>query len=73
MAFSQLLKLPIMAEYESEHTRFMREWMKQHPEQLEAQKEGRALWWDKPQDVETQAADTASNVPQKAYYYQSEV
>jgi hypothetical protein len=35
--------------YESEHTRFMREWLQQHPEQQEVQKTGRALWWDKPQ------------------------
>ncbi|MFA7281424.1 MAG: DUF3460 family protein [Sterolibacterium sp.] len=40
--------------YESEHTKFMREWLKQHPEELEQQKIGRALWWDKPQDQEQQ-------------------
>ncbi|MFA7268159.1 MAG: DUF3460 family protein [Sterolibacterium sp.] len=38
--------------YESEHTKFMREWLKQHPEELEQQRIGRALWWDKPQDQE---------------------
>lgn len=62
-----------MADYESEHTRFMREWLKQHPEQIEQQKAGRALWWDKPQDTQTTDEQRASKVPQKPYYYQSEV
>jgi len=60
-----------MAEYESEHTRFMREWLKKHPEEIESQKAGRALWWDKPQDPQTSAENCASKVPQKAYYYQN--
>ena len=40
--------------YESEHTKFMREWMAKHPEQAEEQRKGRALWWDKPQQVARQ-------------------
>ena len=60
-----------MAQYESEHTRFMRDWMQQHPEEFQSQKEGRALWWDKPQDPQTEAEYRAAKVPQKAYYYQS--
>ncbi len=32
--------------YESELTKFMREYLKQHPEELESQKKGRAAWWD---------------------------
>ncbi len=62
-----------MAIYESEHTKFMREWMKAHPEELEVQRQGRALWWDKPQDLKETAANTASSVKNKAYYYQNEV
>ncbi|MBI3523116.1 MAG: DUF3460 family protein [Betaproteobacteria bacterium] len=61
-----------MAIYESEHTKFMREWLKQHPEELEEQKRGRALWWDKPQSLEQLRRDGESNVPQKAYYYDSD-
>jgi len=61
-----------MALYESDHTKFMREWLAKHPEQIEEQKKGRALWWDKPQDLEAQERDKQSKVPQKAYYYQSE-
>ncbi|MEY3202653.1 MAG: hypothetical protein RIR70_2203 [Pseudomonadota bacterium] len=62
-----------MAEYESEHTRFMRQWMAQHPEQQNAQKEGRALWWDKPLDPKTAEEYRAAKVAQKSYYYQNEV
>ena len=59
-----------MAMYESEHTIFMREWMAKHPEELEEQRKGRALWWDKPQDLETQKAYRAAQVAQKPYPYQ---
>jgi len=58
-----------VAIYESEHTIFMREWMKQHPEELIEQERGRALWWDKPQKLEQLKTDEASKVPQKPYYY----
>ena len=58
-----------MAMYESEHTKFMRERMEKHPQELDEQKKGRALWWDKPQDVATQARYDESSVPVKAYYY----
>jgi hypothetical protein len=58
-----------MAIYESEHTRFIREWMKNNPQAAEEQKDGRALWWDKPQDTDTQRRNLASKVPSKAYYY----
>jgi hypothetical protein len=56
--------------YESDHTKFMREWLQQHPEEQEVQKSGRALWWDRgPRDLETQGAYEAAKVQQKSYYY----
>lgn len=58
-----------MAMYESEHTKFMREWMAKHPEQREEQKKGRALWWDKPQDPAVNQTYAESRVPTKPYYY----
>jgi hypothetical protein len=58
-----------MAMYESEHTRFMREWLEQHPEQRVEQQKGRALWWDKPQDEDSRERQTASAVPVNPYYY----
>ena len=33
--------------YESGLTKFMREYLAQHPEEVESQKKGRAAWWDK--------------------------
>jgi len=45
-----------MAMYESEHTKFMREWMEKHPQERVEQQKGRALWWDKPQSLEERAA-----------------
>ena len=62
-----------MAIYESEHTKFMREWMEKHPEEREEQRKGRALWWDKPQNLAQSEANKSSEVPNKAYYYQNEV
>ena len=59
-----------MALYESEHTKFMREWMGKHPEELQEQQKGRALWWDKPaQTLETMKDIAAAEVPSKSYYY----
>ena len=39
--------------YESDITRFMKEFMAQHPEEIESQRKGRAIWWDK--DAEERA------------------
>ena len=36
-----------MTIYESELTKFMREYLAQHPEEIGSQKAGRAAWWDK--------------------------
>ena len=36
-----------MALYESELTKFMRDFLAAHPEEVESQKQGRAIWWDK--------------------------
>ena len=36
-----------MSAYESDLTKFMREYLAQHPEEIESQKKGRAAWWDK--------------------------
>ena len=36
--------------YESDLTKFINEFLKQHPEELESQRKGRAVWWDKKPD-----------------------
>jgi hypothetical protein len=33
--------------YESDLTKFMRQYMAQHPEEIDSQKKSRAIWWDK--------------------------
>lgn len=59
-----------MALYESEHTRFIREWMEKNPQELAEQKQGRALWWDKPaQSLDDMKRAEAAAVPTKPYYY----
>lgn len=56
--------------YESELTKFMRKFLKDNPGEVEEQRKGRALWWDRPQDLETLERQRQSRVPQKPYYYQ---
>lgn len=59
-----------MVLYESEHTKFMREWMAQHPEQRAEQKTGLALWWDKrPKPLDEQRLETTTRVPARPYQY----
>ena len=59
-----------MARYESEHTKFMREWLEKNPAELEEKREGRALWWDKkPHHLDTQIREIMAPVAPKAYYY----
>ena len=33
--------------YESDLTKFMRDFLTDHPEEVESQRKGRAIWWDK--------------------------
>lgn len=55
--------------YVSDHTRWMNEQLEKNPQWVADQKAGRALWWDKPQDVETTARNAESKVAQKPYPY----
>lgn len=56
--------------YESDVTRFLRELKQARPHLEDEQRKGRAIWWDKPQDPETQRRDQESRVRQAAYVYQ---
>ncbi|HEX5391640.1 MAG TPA: DUF3460 family protein [Rhodocyclaceae bacterium] len=59
-----------MALYVSDHTTFIQDWLKSHPEEAQVQKTGRALWWDKPsQDLEEVRQRIEAKVERKAYYY----
>lgn len=61
-----------MAGHESEHTKFMRAWMQNHPEEALEQERGRALWWDKKGDAETLRRYAQARVPAKPYYYDND-
>ncbi len=58
--------------YESEITKFLKEYKADHPGTDERQREGRARLWDKAQDTELQDGFRAARVPQKPYVYQAD-
>ena len=59
--------------YESEHTKFIRELMRQNPQLPERQREARAIWWDKtPHELSEEHAMDRGRVPQSPYVYSSE-
>jgi hypothetical protein len=56
--------------YESEHTKFMRELLRQRPDIIEKQREGRAIWWDKtPRELSEERAMDEGRVAQSPYVY----
>ena len=40
-------------QYESDITRFIRDFLEQHPEEIASQKKSRSIWWDKPPQERT--------------------
>ena len=59
--------------YESEHTKFMRALMDARPDLAQAQRQGRAIWWDKqPPDLADRRKMDEGRVAQPAYVYQTE-
>ena len=62
-----------MATYESDHTRFMRRWLEDHPEEIESQRKGRAIWWDKtPRDLTLERRMDEGRVRMRPYVYEDE-
>jgi len=56
--------------YESEFSRFIQELKQQHPEIEEKQREGFAMWWDKPPlELDELERDKMSEVKPRAYPY----
>lgn len=55
--------------YVSDHTRFMRQFMEQHPEQAEKQRKARLTWWDKRETPAEREALEQARVRQGAYVY----
>lgn len=60
-------------DYESDHTKFMRELLAKQPGLAAEQRKGRAIWWDKHLDAAEQEQFDAARVSQSAYVYQTKV
>jgi hypothetical protein len=59
--------------YESEHTKFIRELFEKRPELPERQRAARATWWDRDlRDLREGREMAEGKVPQKPYVYQTE-
>lgn len=58
-----------MKAYESDVTRFIREFLERHPEVVEKQKKARATWWDKPQVLKEGEEFESARAPKKPYEY----
>lgn len=60
-------------DYESDHTRFMRELLVKKPGLAAEQRKGRAIWWDKRQDADEQRQFDEARVNMAPYVYQTKV
>jgi hypothetical protein len=59
--------------YESDLTKFMRKFLEEHPEEVESQRKGRAIWWDKtPEALKQTRQMDEGRVPMTPYVYQTE-
>ena len=59
-------------DYESDITRFLKDYKKMHPGLEQRQREGRALLWDKLQNAEVLEGFRIAWAPQKPYVYQTD-
>lgn len=55
--------------YESDLTKFMRDLFQKNPHLAEAQKEARAIWWEKKVDFDELKRTRESRVPVRGYVY----
>jgi len=55
--------------YESDTTKFIREFLDRNPQVREKQKKARATWWDHVQDLGERERAEESEVPQQGYVY----
>ncbi|HZP85835.1 MAG TPA: DUF3460 family protein [Burkholderiales bacterium] len=58
-----------MTNYESEATRFIKDFLEKNPQVVEKQQRHRATWWDRPQNLEERRRLEQAKVPQKGYAY----
>ena len=60
-----------MYDYQSDATKFLNNFLKEHPEEEKKRLENRLLLWDVQLDADEQAGFAAANNPTKPYtYYQ---
>jgi len=59
--------------YQSDVTRFLQEYKKNHPDVEQRQREGRSIFWDRKQDPELLEAFRAARVAQRPYVYQNDI
>jgi hypothetical protein len=55
--------------YESDLTKFMRDLFQRNPRLAQAQKEARAIWWDKKVDLDALKRAREARVPIRGYAY----
>jgi len=56
--------------YVSEHTTFIRDFLKRNPEIVDDQRKGRAIWWDKtPRELDSVRNMDKGSVAMKPYVY----
>lgn len=55
--------------YESDVTRFIRDFLQKHPEVVEKQRVARSTWWDRPQNREQRKRFEEARAPKKPYEY----
>jgi len=70
-----MLAMPMLPSrnYESEHTKFIRELLEKRPELAERQRAARATWWDRdPRELGEGREMAQGRVPQQPYVYQTE-
>lgn len=59
-----------MYDYQSDATKFLNNYLKQHPEEAEQRLKNRSLLWDVELNPEEQAGFAAAKLPKKPYAYQ---
>lgn len=59
-----------MYDYQSEATRFLNQYIEEHPQEAEQRLANRGLLWDVELKPEEQAAFAAAALPKKPYAYQ---
>jgi len=55
--------------YESDTTKFIREFLDKNPQLQEKRQRARGTWWDRPQDLDERRREEQSEVPQAGYVY----